>query len=199
MKRSVLREKMNVIDLIKKRTSTRSYSSRPVSREDIESCLEAARLAPSACNSQPWSFIVVDNPDVKNKIVKKALSGIYRMNNFVKDAPVLIVVITELSTYIARMGGQLRNVKYSLIDIGIACDHLILRATELGLGTCWLGWFNENAVKKVLELSKSKKIDVMISLGYRAEEGKRKIKPAVKKMRKSLDKIRHYYVSENKK
>ena len=190
---------MNLIDLIKKRTSTRSYSSHPVSREDIESCLDAARLAPSACNSQPWSFIVVDNPDVKNKIVKKALSGIYRMNNFVKDAPVLIVVITELSTYIARMGGQLRNVKYSLIDIGIACDHLILRATELGLGSCWLGWFNENAVKNVLGLSKSKKIDVMISLGYRAEKGKREIKPAVKKRRKSLDTIRHYYVSENKK
>jgi len=180
-------------DLVNKRISTRSYSSRPVSREVIETCLEAARLAPSACNSQPWSFIVVDKQDIIIEIAKKALSGIYGMNNFVKEAPVLIVVLTELSTYIARMGGQLRNVKYSLIDIGIACDHLTLQATELGLGTCWLGWFNERAVKKVLGLPNSKKIDVMISLGYKTENGKMKIPLTDKKKRKSLAKIRHYY------
>ncbi len=152
----------------------------------IDSCLEAARLAPSACNSQPWSFIVVDDEKIKNEIVKKALSGIYKMNDFVREASTLIVVLTEHSTYIARMGGQLRHVKYSLIDIGIACEHLILRAVELGLGTCWLGWFNEKAVKKVLGLPKSKKIDVMISLGYpEGADGK-------DKKRKSLIKTRRY-------
>ena len=178
---------MNFLTLVKKRKSIRKYSSRPVPREMIDSCLEAARLAPSACNSQPWSFIVVDDEKIKNEIVKKALSGIYKMNAFVREAPTLIVVLTEHSTYIARMGGQLRHVKYSLIDIGIACEHLILRAVELGLGTCWLGWFNEKAVKKVLGLPKSKRIDVMISLGYpEVAEGK-------DKKRKSLKKIRRYF------
>jgi nitroreductase len=177
---------MNFLTLVKKRKSIRKYSSRPVPREMIDSCLEAARLAPSACNSQPWSFIVVDDEKIKNEIVKKALSGIYKMNDFVREAPTLIVVLTEHSTYIARMGGQLRHVKYSLIDIGIACEHLILRAVELGLGTCWLGWFNEKAVKKVLGLPKSKKIDVMISLGYpEVADGK-------DKKRKSLIKTRRY-------
>ncbi|MCK4944396.1 MAG: nitroreductase family protein [Candidatus Aminicenantes bacterium] len=178
---------MNFLTLVKKRKSIRKYSSRPVPREMIDSCLEAARLAPSACNSQPWSFIVVDDEKIRNEIVKKALSGIYKMNAFVREAPTLIVVLTEHSTYIARMGGQLRHVKYSLIDIGIACEHLILRAVELGLGTCWLGWFNEKAVKKVLGLPKSKRIDVMISLGYpEVVEGK-------DKKRKSLKKIRRYF------
>lgn len=178
---------MNFLTLVKKRKSIRKYSSRPVPRKMIDSCLEAARLAPSACNSQPWSFIVVDDEKIRNEIVKKALSGIYKMNAFVREAPTLIVVLTEHSTYIARMGGQLRHVKYSLIDIGIACEHLILRAVELGLGTCWLGWFNEKAVKKVLGLPKSKRIDVMISLGYpEVVEGK-------DKKRKSLKKIRRYF------
>ncbi|MCK5059060.1 MAG: nitroreductase family protein [Candidatus Aminicenantes bacterium] len=178
---------MKFIDLVKKRKSTRSYSSRPVSRELIDQCLAVARLAPSACNSQPWSFIVVDDEQTKNRIVKEALSGIYRSNHFVKEAPVIIVVLTENSTYIARMGGMLRGVQYNLIDIGIACDHFTLQAEELGLGTCWLGWFNEDAVKKTLGLSKKTRIDVMISLGYPgAETGKTKI-------RKPLNKVHRYY------
>jgi len=178
---------MNFLTLVKKRKSIRKYSSGPIPREMIDSCLEAARLAPSACNSQPWSFIVVDDEKIKNEIVKKALSGIYKMNDFVREAPTLIVVLTEHSTYIARMGGQLRHVKYSLIDIGIACEHLILRAVELGLGTCWLGWFNEKAVKKVLGLPKSKKIDVMISLGYpEVVDGKDKKRKSLKKTRRYL-------------
>ncbi|MCK4766652.1 MAG: nitroreductase family protein [Candidatus Aminicenantes bacterium] len=178
---------MKFIELVKKRESTRGYSSRPVPREIIDQCLEAARLAPSACNSQPWSFIVLDDEETKNRVVEKSLTGIYRMNNFVKEAPVLIVVVTERSTYIARMGGMLRHVKYNLIDIGIACDHLTLQAEDLGLGTCWLGWFDEKAVKKVLNLPQKTRIDVMISLGY-PEEGEVR-----KKLRKPLDKVRKYY------
>lgn len=178
---------MRFIDLVNKRKSTRSYSSLPVSRDLIDQCLEVARLAPSACNSQPWSFIVVDDENTKNSIAKEALSGIYRSNQFVKEAPVIIVAITENSTYIARMGGMLRGVQYNLIDIGIACDHLTLQAEELGLGTCWLGWFNEDAVKKILGLSKKTRVDVMISLGYPGEE------TVKNKIRKPLDKVRRYH------
>lgn len=179
---------MTFMDLIKQRSSVRKFLSKPVPRALIDQCLETARLAPSACNSQPWSFIVVDHEKTKNEIVKKSMSGIYMSNKFVLTAPVIIAAITEHSTYIARMGGMLRNVKYNLIDIGIACEHIVLQAAELGMGTCWLGWFEENAVKKILDLPKSTKVDIMIALGYPDETAN----PG-KKIRKSLEEIRRYY------
>lgn len=177
---------MSFLDLVQKRRSTRVYSSKPVPREILDKCLEAARLAPSACNSQPWSFIIIDNKELKDKLISKAFSGIYSMNEFVKTAPVLIVVITERSKYTACLGGFFRGVKYSLIDIGIACEHFVLQAREEGLGTCWLGWFNEKGVKKVLGLARNKNIDVIISAGYPEEE------VAGAKPRKFLDEIRKY-------
>jgi len=179
---------MKFMDLVNKRESVRKYSSKPVPRELIDRCLEAARLAPSACNSQPWSFIVIDDENTKNEIVKKTMGGIYNSNKFVKTAPVIIAAITEHSTYIARMGGMFRNVKYNLIDIGIACEHLILQAAELGLGTCWLGWFDEKALKKILGLSKSTKVDILISLGYPPDDAATR-----KKIRKPLEEVRRYY------
>ena len=179
---------MKFMELIQKRESTRKYSSKPVPRELIDQCLEAARLAPSACNSQPWSFIVVDDIETKEKLVKKSMSGLYSLNTFVTQAPVVIVAITEKSKYAARMGGTLRNVKYSLIDMGIACDHLTLQAAELGLGTCWLGWFNEKALKKVLGLGKDIKVDVVLSLGYPEEP-----LPSRRKVRKSIEEMRRYF------
>lgn len=180
---------MKFIELVAKRESTRQYSTKPVPREVIDLCLEAARMAPSACNSQPWSFIVVDDEETKNEIVDKAMSGIYSMNKFVRTAPVLIVVITEHSKYIARMGQMFRHLKYNLIDIGIACDHLTLQAAELGVGTCWLGWFNEKILKKILNLPRATKIDILISMGYPEDE----TSAPRPKMRKSLAETRRYF------
>lgn len=178
---------MTFLELARNRKSTRKYDSKPVPRELIETCLKAARLAPSACNSQPWTFIIVDNEEIKNKIAGQAMSGLYKMNKWVEAAPVIIVVLTERSRYAARMGGTLRGVKYSLIDIGIACDHFTLQAEELGLGTCWIGWFNERKIKKILDLPKSAKIDIVISLGYPHPD-----LPLREKHRKPLDDIRRY-------
>lgn len=180
---------MKFMELAVKRESTRKYSAKPVPREVIDRCLEAARMAPSACNSQPWSFMVVDNEEKKNEIVDKAMAGIYATNKFVRTAPVVIVVITEHSKYIARMGEMFRHLKYNLIDIGIACDHLTLQAAELGVGTCWLGWFNEKQLKKILDLPKSTKIDVLLSMGYPENE----TLPPRPKKRKPLDEIRRYF------
>lgn len=177
---------MTFLELVKRRKSTRKYSSKSVPREVIDRCLEAARLAPSACNSQPWSFIVIDDENLKNRLSDKAFSGIYSINSFARNTHVLIVVVTEKSTYVARLGGHLRGVQYCLIDIGIACEHLILQAEEEGLATCWLGWFNEKAVKEVLGLPKDKKVDVIISVGY-PESRKDK-----NKIRKSLSEIRRF-------
>lgn len=177
---------MSFLDLVRTRQSCRAYSKKPVPRELIDLCLDAARLAPSACNSQPWKFIVVDQEPLRSALAKEAFSGIYSMNRFVLDAPAIIILVTQRSKYIARLGGHLRGVKYSLIDIGIAGEHLDLQAAELGLGCCWLGWFNEKAIKKVLGLSRTEKIDVVFSLGYPATPELRE------KKRQSLDDIRSY-------
>jgi len=157
---------MALLDLIKQRKSIRDFLDRPVEREKIMMCLEAARLAPSACNSQPWKFIVVDDKSLKDKLCRAAFSGIYSMNSFCQKAPVLVVVVSEKSRFLARIGGMFRGTKYYLIDIGIAGEHFVLQAEDLGLGTCWIGWFNERAVKSILNIPQHKKIDMLIALGY---------------------------------
>ena len=157
---------MALLDIIRQRKSVRDFLDRPVEREKIMKCLEAARLAPSACNSQPWKFIIVDDKQLKDKLYKAAFGGIYFINSFCKMAPVIVVVISEKGKFIARIGALFRGTRYYLIDIGIACEHFILQAEELGLGTCWIGWFNERAVKSILNIPQQKKIDILIALGY---------------------------------
>ncbi len=157
---------MPLLDLVRKRRSVRNFWDKPVEREKIMMCLEAARLAPSACNSQPWRFIVVDDGPLKDRLCKAAFRGIYSINSFCKMAPVIVVIISERSKFWARVGGMLRGTQYYLIDIGIAGEHFILQAEELGLGTCWIGWFDEGAVKSVLNIPEDKKIDILIALGY---------------------------------
>jgi nitroreductase len=161
---------MALIDLIKNRKSVRDFLDRPVEREKIMMCLEAARLAPSESNSQPWRFIVVDGKELKDRLCDAAFGGLYFINSFCKTAPVMVVVISEKSKFLARIGGMFRGVKYYLIDIGIAGEHLVLEAEDLGLGTCWIGWFNERGVKSVLGIPRDKKIDILIALGYYERE-----------------------------
>jgi len=177
---------MNFNELMQNRRSVRKYSPDPVPRELIDRCIEAARLAPSACNGQPWYFIVVDNTEDKNRLCEAAFGGIYSSNKFVRKAPVIIVVVTDERSYQTKAGGFFRNIKYALVDIGIAGEHLALQATELGLGTCWLGWFSERGVRKALNLPKSTKIDILFSLGYPADSER-------PKNRRTLDEIRKYY------
>ena len=182
---------MNFNELVIKRQSTRKYGEKPVERSLIDKCLEAARLAPSARNSQPWSFIILDNPKVIASVSEKAFSGIYKSTRFAGKAPVIVVVVTEKADYITRMGKMIRNINYSLIDIGIACEHLVLQAEELGLGTCWLGWFRSRAVRKALNLPRSARIDILISMGYPLDPDYRS-----ERKRRSLDEIRNYYSTE---
>ena len=157
-------------ELIEKRKSVRKYRNEKVPREIIERCLEAARLAPSACNSQPWSFIVADTEPMRTKVAQAAFSGVYAMNKFAMPAPVLIAVLTERSKFMAALAGTFRGVQYNLVDIGIACAFISLAAEAEGIGLCLLGWFDEQAVKNVLGLPKNAKIDIMISMGYSAED-----------------------------
>ena len=175
---------MALLDLLKHRKSVRDFLDRPVERKKIMMCLEAARLAPSACNSQPWKFIVVDDRQLKDKLGDAAFRGIYSMNSFCKMAPVMVVVVSEKSKFLARIGGMFRGTKYYLIDIGVAIEHFVLQAEDLGLGTCWIGWFNERAVKSVLEIPHRKKIDILIALGYYDRE-----KTRSEQSREPIDKI----------
>ena len=157
---------MAFLDLVKQRRSVREFLNDPVDRDIVMMCLEAARLAPSACNSQPWRFIVVDDDQVRERLCKGAFRGLHFFNSFARTAPVIVVIVSEKSRFLARLGGRIKDTRYYLLDIGIAGEHLILQAQELGLGTCWIGWFNEKAVKSVLDIPNNRKIDVMIALGY---------------------------------
>lgn len=174
-----------LIDLISKRQSVRRYLPTPVKRETIEKCLEAARLAPSACNSQPWHFIVVDDPALKDQLGERIFSGLYAMNAFAKQAPVLVVVVSERSTIATQIAGFLKRTSYNLIDIGIAAEHFVLACEESGLGNCWIGWFNNKEAKKILGIPFNRRAECVISLGYGAESSR-------SKNRKSLDEIRSF-------
>ncbi len=171
------RDFMELLDLIQKRQSDRQYEARPVDRELVVKCLEAARLAPSACNSQPWKFVVVDEPQLVLQ-VGEAAAGM-GMNKFAKEVPVIVAVVLEKMNLTARIGSVIKDKEYSLLDMGIAVEHFCLQAAELGLGTCIMGWFDEKKVKKLLGI-KNKRVPLLITLGYPAGETRRKI-------RKSLD------------
>ncbi|MEI7751729.1 MAG: nitroreductase family protein [Candidatus Omnitrophota bacterium] len=180
---------MNFSDLIQKRRSVRQYANKPIAKEDILKCLEAARLAPSACNSQPWHFIVIDEPELKARVASRIFSGLYSMNKFAQDAPVLVAVVSEKMKILAAIGAQVRSTQYYLMDVGIACEHLILQAQELGIGSCWMGWFDEKALKEELRISKDKKIDIVIALGYSAED---KVAPRARKLLKEISSFNNY-------
>jgi len=178
---------MALLDLIRQRRSIRNYTNKTVEKEKLLTCLEAARLAPSACNSQPWKFIVVDDKDLKDELCNTAFKGLYKISAFAGTAPVIIAIVSEKSKFWARVGGKIRNIGYYLIDIGIAGEHFILQAQELGLGTCWIGWFDERAVKKILKVPREKKVDVLISLGY-----PEKMNPPATQEREPIEDISSY-------
>jgi nitroreductase len=155
-----------MLSLIKSRQSERKYLDRPVEREKIERIVEAGRLSPSACNGQPWRFIVVDEPAVRDKVASATESDLLRMNTFVRQAPVLIVVVREKSNFTSRAGDLIKQKDYSVIDIGIAAASIVYQSTAEGLGTCILGWFDEKEIRKALGIPASKKVELVISVGY---------------------------------
>ncbi len=166
---------MDLYNLVRHRSSIRDFLNRPVEREKLDKCIKAARLAPSASNSQPWKFIVVDDEIVKDRLCDAAFSGIYSFNSFCKKAPVIVAIVSEKSRFLTRIGAWFRGTHFYLIDIGIAGEHLVLQAEDLGLGTCWIGWFNEKGIKSVLGIPGDKKVDIIIALGYYDVQGKKTI------------------------
>lgn len=156
------------IDIVRSRRSIRRFLPRPVEREKITACLEAARLAPSSHNSQPWRFVVVDEPGLKEKLCREAFSGIYKMSQFAAQAPAIIAVMAVKEVVAHRLGRRIQRVSFHLIDIGIAGEHLVLQAEELGLATCWMGWFNSRRARRVLKPPRKFKIVALLPIGYAA-------------------------------
>jgi len=165
-----------LLEEILKRKSVRTYLNKEVKKEVLSEILEAGRLAPSACNIQPWKFVVV-----RNKKRREKLSVACNNQEFVGDAPVIIAACIISEGY--NMGGWYDS---AVLDIGIAFDHMTLQAVSLGLGTCWIGAFNEESIKKLLGIPHNVRVAALLTLGYPKDIS------IIKKSRKPIEAIVSY-------
>jgi nitroreductase len=147
---------MDVLTAIKTRKSVRKYLKRKVEEEKLNAILEAGRLAPSASNRQEWRFVVVSNPEKRVRIAEAA-----NQQTFVGEAPVVIAACAVTDSHLMRCG----QACYPM-DVAIALDHMTLAAAEQGLGTCWIGAFDENEVKKILNIPAEIRVVALMPLGY---------------------------------
>lgn len=171
---------MNFNEIAKNRQSCRNYDpARAVEEEKIQAILEAAQLAPSACNGQPY-FITVCHGE-KAKAVAKATQEA-GMNKFATNAPVMLVISEMPYVKTAAFGAKVKGNDYRSIDIGIAAAYLTCEATAQGLGTCILGWLNDKKIREICEIDGT--VRLVISLGYASEDDKLR-----NKKRKSLEKL----------
>lgn len=168
---------MNVMEAVVQRRSVRAYQDKPVPEEKLKKILEAARLAPSARNTQAYKYIVVKDANLRSKLAQAATPY-----NFIGEAPVILVAVSLEPDYIMYC-----DVPAYAVDIGIAFDHITLVAMEEGLGTCWIGGFYQTPVKQILSIPEKYKVVALLPVGYAADA------PA-KKARKSLNEIVCYDV-----
>ena len=165
-------EKM--LELIIARQSDRRYDNKSIDKEKLERIIEAGRMAPSACNAQPWKFIVITEKALIEKVAEAASAKLLVMNTFVAKAPVLIVVVRENPNFSSRIGSTVKKKDYSLIDIGIASENICLQARAEGLGSCIIGWFDEKMLQKILDIPRSKRVELIITIGYSLSEYRQK-------------------------
>jgi nitroreductase len=169
--------------LILSRSSVRRYDQRPVPDELILSVAEAARLAPSASNSQPWRFVAVKDPQAREELSRRCFSGIFSRTRFAAGAPVIIALCAERAGMVEAAKSLKDGAMYQL-DCGIAGEHMALRAAELGLGTCWIGWFNRRGARKAIRAPRHVQVVSLMAMGYPAAGWQ-----AREKVRKPLDSI----------
>ena len=156
---------MTLDEILEARRSVRGYTSQLVKEEETKAIFEAARVAPSACNSQTWRFIAVTNRTLIQKIAQEGMLPIVR-NSWIATAPLVIVGCAQLDILANRIGSLVTGIEYYQIDLGIAMEHIVLKATELGLGTCWIGWFNSRKLRKFLKIPFGYKVVSLLSMGY---------------------------------
>jgi len=165
---------VNIYELIKKRRSIRKYEPKEIEQDKLERVLDAARLAPSGKNVQGWKFIVVRDPQRKEQLVD-ACKG----QKFMAEADAAVAVAVNEEEVYQGHGNYMTSFA---VDGAIALDHLILAATHEGLGTCWIGAFDENKVREILQVPQPYRIVALTPLGYPAQEGR-------DRGRKSLDEV----------
>jgi len=148
---------MDLFEVIEKRRSIRSYKPTPIPNEHLKKILEAARLAPSGKNLQPWRFIIVRNPERKRMLAEAAMNQM-----FIAEADVVIVALSDPTIYSST--GTRRRIPY-LQDPMIAIEHMILAATALGYGTCWIGAFDEDKVKQIVNAPEELAVIALLPIG----------------------------------
>jgi nitroreductase len=163
-----------MLEIIKSRQSDRKYSDKPVEKDKLDRILEAGRMSPSACNAQPWKFVVVTDTGFLKRLAEAASAKLLHMNRFVSQAPLMIVIVREKPNVVSKIGGTIKNKDYSLIDIGIASENICLQAKAEGLGSCMIGWFDEAEVRNILGIPRVKRVELIITLGYSLNEYKTK-------------------------
>jgi len=156
---------MDILDTIKRRTSCRCYQETAVPDDVLERCLEAARWAPSACNQQPWRFIVVKERGLRERICSEGFLPGLPMP-WAKQAPVIIVLCSKKSLVTHFLAPLFSGINYHLLDLGIAGEHLVLEAQAQGLGSCWIGWIQPKKLRKMLKLPFDLTPVALITLGY---------------------------------
>jgi nitroreductase len=147
---------MDVTEAIRTRKSVRSYLDKPVEKEKLDRVLEAARMAPSASNRQEWRFVVVTDAEKRRRLGEEAAG-----QRFVAEAPVVIAACAQADGNIMRCGQACYP-----IDVAIAIDHLTLAAVAEGLGTCWIGSFDPDVVRQILDIPKEIAVVELLPLGY---------------------------------
>ena len=175
---------MTFLEMASARERCRDYLEKPVERDKLEQCIQAARLAPSACNSQPWHFTIVTGDKAK-KLAKLVQGGGF--NRFADQCSAFIVVNEEPAKLNPKLSGLVEQQKYASIDIGLATAHLCFAATSQGLSTCILGWFQESDIQELLDIPASKRIRLVITVGYAAPPHTPR-----KKIRKPLEELVTY-------
>lgn len=169
------------LELAQARQSDRAFEpERRIERATLERIIEAARLAPSACNGQPWHFTVVTDEALLPE-VGRATSSL-GMNRFVKDASALVLITHESTNITSKLGCGIKDKDFPMMDIGIASAYMTLAAEDEGIGSCILGWFDEDKIKELTGIPKKKRLMLIIALGYAS-------KPKRKKVRKEWDKV----------
>ena len=144
------------IELAKKRASIRKYKNQPIEKERLTQVLEAARIAPSAKNLQPWHFIIVQDPALREQICTTYAA------DWLKQAPTIIVVCGDHSRSWRRPDGK----DHCDIDIAITIDHMTLAAADMGLGTCWICMFNAMQCHRILQLPSHMEAVALLPIGY---------------------------------
>ena len=174
-----MKDNISFAELAKKRQSDRKYKDQAVEREKLVQCLETARISPSANNSQPWKFVVVDDFEKKEQIAECSIG--LGMNKFTHQCPVIVAVVLEKQNFMSTIGSMIKNKDYSLFDIGIAVNQFCLQAADLGLGTCIIGWFDEKKIKKILGV-RNRRIPLLIRVGYHDAPTRDKVRKPLEMM-----------------